>query len=775
MPRSTVIMDRNRLLLKWRLPVVVPVFYLLVLCGMILLQSHVVNALITPRPTLLSAPHLQRILRRSSTLVSPSSSSLKAAEEATVSTGALQPPAISIEGLSCTHNGGETWQFQDVSYVLARGSRVALIGRNGTGKSSLLNILAETCREQGSFQDTNYKYTGKVTKSRDVRVAHVQQEPPMPSDVTVGDAILGITTNTDQELLDTSASSSRNVFNVVRRYRLAVQTAETNPDEFTAASAAMDARNGWGVLTKADEISTKLRVYHLQDQPLSQLSGGERKRVALCAALVEEPDVLLLDEPTNFLSLAGVQWLADLLTQATSSQQQLTILMVTHDRAFLEDVADRILELDRGQLYEHVGSYSKYVESKADRLANEDAQYQSSKAKLKVELEWMRRQPQARATKSKARIDAFYKLDKATKPRPLDPNLALDMSGKDRFLGGKIVSMRGVSLKFGDKVMLDDFSYDFCSGDRICFAGANGIGKTTFTKLITGEQAPDAGEIELGETVVLGVYDQLGLKFDASTEHQTVMEFVVNQVRSGDSNTMAEHPEEARRLLKQFEFPRSRWQERVSVLSGGERRRLQMLSVLSAKPNVLLLDEPSVDCDLDTLAALEGFLLDFKGVLIIVSHDRAFADKVTDHLFVFEGSGVVKDFQGSLSEYASCLVELENDKIQNQLAAGGAAPSSEATAGKAAQSKEDKAKRNEVRNFVRQAKKDMLNLERATEKLKQKAEDLQSEIDKTSSDEGWTVLAELTDKINGLNEEIDEKETRWMELAEELEEVEVEL
>jgi ATP-binding cassette subfamily F protein uup len=398
------------------------VFFLL-----LFVSSNVSNALIMIPPSLVHRANNKF-------------TSLKAsgAEETTTT---LLPPAILIENLSCTHNGGETWQLKDVSYVLPRGAKVALIGRNGTGKSSLLTILAESCRGT-SIDDTNYKYTGNVYCPKTVRVAHVAQEPPMPSDVTVGDAILGISSSSSSSSSGRN-SQNKNVFDIVRRYRLASANAASDPDGFTVASAEMDARNGaWDVLTKAEEIATKLRVHHLQDAPLSQLSGGERKRVALCAALVEEPDVLLLDEPTNFLSLAGVQWLADLLTQ-----KQLTILMVTHDRAFLEEVCNRILELDRGQLYEHVGSYSSYLQAKDERLANEDQAVLAAKAKYRVELDWMRRQPQARQTKAKARIDAFYKLETSTKPRLVDPNLNLmDASGdSQRRMGTKIVSVRTVA------------------------------------------------------------------------------------------------------------------------------------------------------------------------------------------------------------------------------------------------------------------------------------------------------------------------------------------
>lgn len=629
------------------------------------------------------------------------------------------------------------------------------MGRNGTGKSSLLRILAENCclDHTGSTLDSGFRYEGTITSPRGVRVAFVEQEPPMPGDVTVADALLGMTSD------DSLAKMGKSVYATVRRYRLAAEDAAEDPDAFAAASSAMDEMSGWSVLTKAEEVATKLRVRHLQDQPLSKLSGGERKRVALAAALVQEPDVLLLDEPTNFLSLAGVQWLSDVLL----GDRKLTLLMVTHDRAFLDEVCDRILELDQGQLYQYDGKYADYLQGKEERLAAEDATVQAAKAKYRVELEWMRRQPQARETKAKARIDAFYKLQKATKPRPRDPSLAIEQEGKRR-LGGKIISMRSVNLTFGNRVMLKDFSYDFCKGDRICLSGANGVGKTTFIRVLTGEQPPDNGIIDVGDTIVLGMYDQLGIKID--DPEQTVLNFVLDRVNDRQGASMAEAPAESRRLLKQFEFPRQRWSERVSVLSGGERRRLQMLSVFSQRPNVLIMDEPSVDCDLDTLQALETYLQKFDGVLLIVSHDRAFADKVTDHLFVFEGDGEIKDFSGSLSEYASTLVEMENERLSESKA--------DANADKNINYKEDKNKRNEQRNLVRRAKKDMDNLERAIEKLKDKASKLQHEID-SSADKGWSILADLTQKLDSANEEIDEKELKWMELAEMVEEAEIEV
>ena len=449
------------------------------IAGLALLSATSSDAFVAPSSPI-TRQHTPPMILRSTI---PASRRIRHKEKSSTTSlfAVAQPPAISIQDLSCTHNGGETWQLKDVNYVLPRGAKAALVGRNGTGKSTLLQILAE-CVSYDSQVDTvdrGMKWTGEVTAPRDLRIAYVEQEPPSPSDVTVGDALFGITSlkaKDNNNNADSSSSSSQ--YAVVRRYRLAVQNIESDPDGFASASAEMDACNGWDVLTKAEEVATKLRVYHLQDQPLSNLSGGERKRVALAAALAQEPDVILLDEPTNFLSLAGVQWLGDLL----KAEKKLTILMVTHDRVFLDDVCDLVVELDQGSIYSYEGNYQSYLEGKQERMDLEDAAVQAAKAKYRVELDWMRRQPQARQTKAKSRIDAFYKLEKAVKPRPRDPSLTIAKEGTQR-LGSKILSMRNVSLKFGDRIMLNDFSYDFLKGDRICLAGANGVGKVSMCLL----------------------------------------------------------------------------------------------------------------------------------------------------------------------------------------------------------------------------------------------------------------------------------------------------
>ena len=378
------------------------------------------------------------------------------------------PPALTLDGLTCSHDGGMVYQLKDVSYVLPRTAKVGLVGRNGCGKSTLLKILAEACctdRDPSSFSaEEGVMFTGRIECPRDVRVAFVEQEPPSPSDVSVADALLGVVSSSS--LTNNGGGQSKSVYEAVRRYCHVASAAEYNEDHFSAASLEMDAMDGWTVLTKADEIATRLRVDHLKEMPLSKLSGGERKRVALAAALVQRPDVLLLDEPTNHLDLEAIRLLSDLI----ADEKKMTLLTITHDRAFLNDVCDRMLELDNGSLYGYEGNYGAYLEGKEARLANEDAVMSSTKKKFASELAWMRKQPSGRQAKSKARQDAFFKLEKMTKARPVDPNLVL--TNDARRIGGNILKLKNVSKRFDDRVMLDDFSYDFNAGDTIGVVGA---------------------------------------------------------------------------------------------------------------------------------------------------------------------------------------------------------------------------------------------------------------------------------------------------------------
>ena len=495
------------------------------------------------------------------------------------------PPALFLEGLTCSHDSGTVYQLNDVSYILPRTAKVGLVGRNGCGKSTLMKILAEHCCPDyiAPEGDDAVVYTGNVEVPKDVTVAFVEQEPLSPTDVTVGDALLGVTGQQNNNNNNNNNGGSGSVFEAVRRYTEVCSAIEWNDDHFASASAEMDAKDGWAVLTKSDEIATRMRVDHLKDSPLSELSGGERKRVALGAALVQSPDVLLLDEPTNHLDLEAIRLLSDLI----ADQKKMTLLCITHDRSFLNEVCDRMLELESGSLYGYEGNYAKYLEGKEARMANEDAVFSSTKKKFLAELSWMRKQPSGRQSKSKARQEAFYKLEKMAKPKRVDPKLTL--TNDDRRLGNSVLKMENVSLSFGDRVMLDDFSYNFNAGDTIGIVGGNGVGKSTFLKMLTGQQPVDEGTVTPGETVVFGVYDQMGIELD---EDQRVLDYVKQRVLARDGTTLAEAPSEVMALLKQFQFPKERWNERIMKLSGGERRRLQLLSVLTQRPNFLILDEP---------------------------------------------------------------------------------------------------------------------------------------------------------------------------------------
>ena len=506
-------------------------------------------------------------------------------EDGTTLTNPGLPPALFLEGLTCSHDSGTVYQLNDVSYILPRTAKVGLVGRNGCGKSTLMKILAEHCCPDyiAPEGDDAVIYTGNVEVPKDVTVAFVEQEPLSPTDVTVGDALLGVTGQQNNNNNNNNNGGSGSVFEAVRRYTEVCSAIEWNDDHFASASAEMDAKDGWAVLTKSDEIATRMRVDHLKDSPLSELSGGERKRVALGAALVQSPDVLLLDEPTNHLDLEAIRLLSDLI----ADQKKMTLLCITHDRSFLNEVCDRMLELESGSLYGYEGNYAKYLEGKEARMANEDAVFSSTKKKFLAELSWMRKQPSGRQSKSKARQEAFYKLEKMAKPKRVDPKLTL--TNDDRRLGNSVLKMENVSLSFGDRVMLDDFSYNFNAGDTIGIVGGNGVGKSTFLKMLTGQQPVDEGTVTPGETVVFGVYDQMGIELD---EDQRVLDYVKQRVLARDGTTLAEAPSEVMALLKQFQFPKERWNERIMKLSGGERRRLQLLSVLTQRPNFLILDEP---------------------------------------------------------------------------------------------------------------------------------------------------------------------------------------
>ncbi|CAM9753957.1 unnamed protein product [Scytosiphon promiscuus] len=484
---------------------------------------------------------------------------------------------------------------------------------------------------------------GTIESPKATVVTYVEQDPEFPEGSTVKDAVYGA----DNPLM-----------RAVRDYQRAttdIEGAGADPDalekamdRFEKATAAMDRVGGWDAETYAEQVMSRLGVMSLRDSPVMNLSGGQRKRVALAAALIQKPDVLLLDEPTNHLDVEAIEWLEKLL-----ADRSLTFVCVTHDRYFLENVCQEIIELDSAKLYRYPGSYERFLELKEERMHAEGAARDSARNKMRGELAWMRKQPKARQAKSKAREERFFELKaKAAAPASASDK-GLTLSSKTQRLGKTVVYLKGASLQFSAKI-LDNFAYEFDRGDRIGIVGGNGVGKTTFLNVLMGTQPLDTGEVVTGGTVRYGYYEQGGLA--DMNDDTRVMELVEDTCARAEASEGEEEPVapqvQARRLLNLFQFPAARWNDRVGRLSGGEKRRLQLLKVLAINPNFLVLDEPTNDLDILSLQILEDFLLnDYKGCLVIVSHDRFFMDKVAKHLFLFEGDGVVRDFQGTFTEY----------------------------------------------------------------------------------------------------------------------------
>jgi len=503
-------------------------------------------------------------------------------------------------------------------------------------------------------------------------------------------------------------------------------------------------------------------VYHLMDQKVDGLSGGELKRLALGIGLVEKPDVLLLDEPTNHLDVEAIEWVEDLVR----ANKDMACLVVTHDRLFLENVADEIVELDRAQLYRYPGAYNKYLEARAARLATEDAEHASLRNKLRRELEWVRRQPQGRQAKSKSRVEAYEKMNEKAKSRELNGSGVKLESQKQR-LGNMIMQFKGANLQFQDgKTILKDFTYEFSKNDRIGIVGGNGVGKTTFLNVLTQTQSLDSGEALVGETVAFGYYNQKGLEAGPIDTSKRVIEFVQEIVENNRLETDKENPQSTtRKYLEKFQFPRNRWQERVEALSGGERRRLQLLSVLCKNPNFLVLDEPTNDLDLQTLGALEEFLTtEYQGCVILVSHDRLFMDRVTDHLFVFEGDGVVRDYVGSFTGY---LEEKKADEEALYLDSSKSETTKQSSLQQTTSHTVSDEAVEEKKQLSYKERKEYKGLEENIEKLSKKQIELEAELEKAGEDgKGYSELMEIQARLDAVVAEVAEKEERWLELAE---------
>jgi ATP-binding cassette subfamily F protein uup len=616
---------------------------------------------------------------------------------------------VSVEGISKAY--GEKVLFEPISFGINKDQKIALIAKNGSGKTSILKILAGT--------DTPDQ--GAVNYRKDTRISFLPQEPKLDPKLTVEQAIL---------------QSGSKILNIIANYDRALE----NPDDHEAyqkAFEAMDQNDAWDFENQYKQILSKLKLDRL-DAKVGALSGGQKKRIALCNVLLEQPELLILDEPTNHLDLEMIEWLEDYF-----KKEKITLLMVTHDRYFLERVCNEIIELDEGKLYSYKGNYSYYLEKRDARIAQEQVEAHKTKLHFKKELDWMRRQPKARTTKSKSRIEDFKIIKEKAQQRRNDHEVQLEINMER--LGSKMIEMHKVSKSFEDKVILDAYDYTFQRNDRIGIIGKNGTGKSTFLNLITEGIAPDTGKIVLGETVKFGYYTQKGIEVK---EGQKVIE-VIREF--GDFIPLKKGQKiSAQQLLERFLFDRKKQYDFVEKLSGGERKRLYLCTVLIQNPNFLILDEPTNDLDILTLNVLESFLLDFPGCLIVVSHDRYFMDKIVDHLFVFQGKGRIDDFPGNYSDYRA----YEESAVQEMY---------NASSDQKKQNNDWKATNKSENGLSFNEQKEYNKLEKEIKNFEKSRDSLQNRFSTATLNP--EEIKTLSIKLSEISEQIDVKTERWFVLS----------
>jgi ABC transport system ATP-binding/permease protein len=632
---------------------------------------------------------------------------------------------VSVEGLTKAY--GIQPLFKNISFHIQEGDKIALVARNGSGKSTLLRILS----------GTETPDEGKVWIHKDVTVALFEQEPVFDESKTI---------------LQNIFNHNHPVINAIANYELACD--EEDADKIGDAIVKIDELNAWDFDTKVKQILGKLNIHHL-NQAVSTLSGGQRKRVALAKTLIDigfehKHVLLIMDEPTNHLDVDMVEWLEDYL-----NREKVTLLLVTHDRYFLDEVCEEIWEMDGSNLYTIKGDYANFLEKKAARIESEIASIDKAKNLYRKELEWMRKQPRARTTKSKSRQDNFYKVESKASQVIEDQQVLLEM--KMSRLGGKIIEMKKVYKSFVDKKILKGFDYTFNKGERAGIVGKNGAGKSTFINILQQIEKADSGKINVGDTVVFGNYSQQGL---VVKEDMRVIEFVKDiaenfPLASGGSLSAAQ-------FLQLFLFDPDKQYTYISKLSGGEKRRLHLLSILFSNPNFLVLDEPTNDLDLPTLGVLENFLSDFPGCLLVVSHDRYFMDRLVDHLFVFEGDGVIRDFPGNYSQYRLFQKEQEANADDRFVMKDVAEKSTAA----AKQTKDDSKKENTVaeKRFSFKEKREFEILEKEIASLTNEKEMVTEKLN--NSDTNFEELQKLSTRIGEITALLDEKELRWLELSE---------
>lgn len=618
---------------------------------------------------------------------------------------------LSLENVTKTY--GEKVLFKDISLQISRGQKIALVAKNGSGKTTLLKVIAGEEAPEGE--------QSKILLKKDIRVGYLPQEPEFFDEHTALEAVL---------------DSDNPMTVAVKQYEEAMLISDAQAIQ--KASMAMDDLKAWDFEAKIKETLFKLNISEL-NRTVKFLSGGQKKRLALAKLMIEEPEFIILDEPTNHLDLDMIEWLEDYLQAAN-----LTLFMVTHDRYFLERVCDQIVELDGGKLYKYNGNYSDFLTKKAIRHENESIELDKDRKLLKKELEWVNRQPKARGTKAKSRVDAFHDLKEKTTRVKENEDLKIDIKGQR--LGKKILELHNISKSFGDFKIVEGFDYKFRKREKVGIVGPNGVGKTTFLKILTKELRTDSGKVVLGDNTVFGYYTQDGIELLEDKRVIDVIQDIAEYIplEKGQKLTAAQ-------LLERFLFSRKQQQVYVSQLSGGERRRLYLLSVLMKNPNFLILDEPTNDLDILTLNVLEGFLLEFPGCVLIVSHDRYFMDKLVDHLFVFKGEGIIKDFPGNYTDYRA-VEKAEQRQARNQ-------PSIKADK---VETPTNPSGTN--RKLTYEERKKLGRLEKEINKLEARKTQITEQFNDASL--ALEKIQELSKELDEVKEKLEEKELEWMELAE---------
>ncbi|MBS7358822.1 MAG: ABC-F family ATP-binding cassette domain-containing protein [Bacteroidales bacterium] len=614
---------------------------------------------------------------------------------------------LSVENLSKAFS--DKLLFENLSFGIEKGDKTALIAENGTGKTTLMRILVGKEEADG----------GKVVFNGNVRVGYLEQLPTFDPDCTIGDVV---------------AEGHTDIMRVIRRY----EDSLVNRVNLEEAMAEMDANQAWDYEMRLKQLLSTFEINDLS-QKIGTLSGGQVKRLALALVLLDNPDILFLDEPTNHLDMQMVEWLEDYL-----SQSNVTLFMVTHDRYFLDRVCNKILEMYHGVVYTHKGNFDYYVRKSREREENKRIAAEKAGQMVKRELEWIRATPQARTGKSRARIDAFFDLKE--KAKMIRDNKEIQFGLDMQRLGGKILEMKAVSKRFDDQVVLKDFDYIFKKGERIGIIGKNGVGKSTFLNMITGSVAPDSGTIVTGETVVYGYYHQSGIVFDENKSVLDTVREIAEVIHYGKDLVYT-----ADKLLAHFMFPYSMHRQPVALLSGGEKRRLYLLTILIKNPNFLILDEPTNDLDILTLQKIEDFLKSYKGCLIVVSHDRFFLDQTVDQLFVFEGDGSVKGFMGNYSQYHEWLEDKNKEQHKQQIAEKSDPRENRPRA----------SERKKKRSFAEQKEYEQLSVD--IQCLENEKLELASRLENLSD---YVEIDKIGKRLNEINALLDEKEMRWLELDE---------